>query len=77
MVKDLKILKTDEFYKSIEAYAKLGIPYIEAIIKCSEDYGIEVETAAELIKKNPKIKSAIQIEGEESNLLTKTNRLPV
>lgn len=77
MVKDLKILKTEEFYKSIEEYVKMGLPHLDAVVQCSEEYGIEIETAAELIKKNPRIKSAIQIEGEESNLLSKTSRLPV
>lgn len=53
------------------------IPYLEATILYSEVHGIELETLAEIIQKNPKIKASIQEEAENLNFIKKTaNRLP-
>lgn len=52
------------------------IPYIDAAILYSENSGIELETIAEIIQKNPKLKSSIQEEAEDLNFLKKTDRLP-
>ena len=76
-MQDLKILKPEDFFSSVQGYVMRGVPHLDAIVQSADDHGIEVETAAELVKKNPRIKSAIQIEGEELRLLPKTNRLPV
>lgn len=51
--------------------------YIDAVIYYCEINGIELETAASLIKSSAKMKAKIQNEAEENNLLPKTSRLPI
>lgn len=53
------------------------IPYIDAAILYSENSGIELETIAEIIQKNPKLKAEIQEEAEDLNFLKRVaDRLP-
>lgn len=67
-----------DFIKKIEEIAsKPGVDYIDAVIDYCTKNGIEIETAAAIIKSNPSIKSKIQVEAEELNVLEKTARLPV
>ena len=54
-----------------------NIEYIDAIVLWCEKNKIEVEYAASLIKKDPVIKSKIEIEAENLNILKKTARLPI
>lgn len=75
---DLKILKSDVFYNEVDIIVrKYKISYIEAVTYFCEKNNVEVEIAAALIKGNPRIKSAVQIEGEDLNILPKSARLPV
>jgi len=54
-----------------------AVSYLDATLLYSETQGIEIETLAEIITKNPKIKASIQEEAEELNYIKKTvNRLP-
>ena len=53
------------------------IEYIEAVVIWCESNNFEVEFAADLIKKNPLIKSKIQIEAENLNFMKKSDRLPI
>jgi Phage late-transcription coactivator len=68
-----------EFLKKIDEFAiSKNIPYIDAVIEYCEKNGIEVETAAAIIKKSSSsIKEKIKIEGEDLNILEKTDRLPL
>lgn len=75
---DLKILKSDVFYNEVDAIVrKYDISYIDAVTYFCEKNGIEIEIAAALIKNNSRIKSAVQIEGEDLNILPKSARLPL
>ena len=78
MVGSLKILKIETFYRELEELVICKkMTYMDAIIYYCEQNGLEVETAANLIKTNTKIKSMLQGEGEKLNYLPKTNRLPI
>jgi hypothetical protein len=54
-----------------------NIEYIEAVVIWCENNNFEIEFAADLIKKNPLIKSKIQIEAENLNFLKRPARLPI
>lgn len=54
-----------------------SMEYIDAVIYWCEINNIEVEYAAQLIKKDLVILSEIQIEAENLNILKKTAKLPI
>ena len=67
-----------DFMSTIEKIVEENeMTYIEAVIYYCEINGIELETAASLIKSSAKMKAKIQNEAEENNLLPKTSRLPI
>jgi hypothetical protein len=53
------------------------VNYIDAVILFCEQRGMEVETAAALIKGSAKMKSKVQNDAEELNYLPKTRKLPI
>ncbi len=67
-----------DFMSTIEKIVEENeMTYIDAVIYYCEVNGIELETAASLIKSSAKMKARIQNEAEENNLLPKTSRLPI
>lgn len=78
MVNDLSFVSIVEFTKEIEnlVYQK-DMQYIDAVIYFCEQKGLDVETAASLIKNNSKLKASIQLEAETLNYLPKTTQLPL
>lgn len=54
-----------------------GMEYIEAIVYYCDLNGIEIETAASLIKGSAKMKAKVQIEAENLNYLPKSGKLPI
>jgi hypothetical protein len=54
-----------------------GMEYIDAVVHWCESNNVEIELAANLIKKDPLMKSMIQIEAENLNYLKKTAKLPI
>lgn len=69
----------NDMIKEIEKIvAKSKIEYIDAVIHYCEKNNLEIETMAEIIKQNSAIKSKIQIEAENLNMVRKTSaRLPI
>lgn len=66
----------ETFSQQIEYLCKeKNIEYIDAIIFWCESNNIEVEYAANLIKKNQVLKLKVQKEAEDLNFLKKTARL--
>ena len=57
--------------------SKNNIEYIDAIILWCQKNNFEVEYAANMIKKDPVLKSKVQNEAENLNVLKKGARLPV
>jgi acid phosphatase class B len=78
---DLKLGKTidpQQLYKELEQIVRDShVSYGDAIIHYCERGKLEIETVAEVVKKNPKLTSALQNEFENLNMLPKTARLPV
>lgn len=71
------ILNPSDFLEEVEDLASEGVEYIDAVVEIATRRGIEIETAAALIKKSELMKSKIQQEAEDLNILPKTARLPV
>lgn len=65
--------------KEIEKLVKAnGISYIDGIVHYAQVSGIEIEVLAEIVSKNDVIKSQLEIEAENLNLIKKkTSRLPI
>ena len=78
MIEDLSFVSIVEFTKEIEnlVYTK-DMEYIDAVIYFCEQRGVDVETAASLIRNNSKLKASIQLEAEKLNYLPKTTQLPL
>lgn len=51
--------------------------YIDAVVYFCEKNGVEIETAASLIKGSAKMKAKIQLDAEQQNYLPKTRKLPI
>ena len=54
-----------------------NIEYIDAVVIWCEKNNLEVETAANWIRKDPVMKSKIQTEAENLNVLKRGARLPL
>lgn len=52
-----------------------GVDYIDACLLYCEKNGVEIEQLADILKKNPNIKSKLQFEAEQLNFIKKTQRL--
>lgn len=51
--------------------------YIDAVVLFCEQQGMEIETAASLIKGSVKMKAKVQNDAEDLNYLPKTRKLPL
>jgi hypothetical protein len=73
------IKSSSEFIKNIEKIVKeKNIEYVDAVLLYCEKNKIEIETIGSIIKQNSAIKSKIQIEAENNNMLKKSSaRLPI
>lgn len=77
-IDELVIKTPTDFMEIIDKIVdEQGITYIDAVLHYCESTGVELETAAVLIKSSAKMKAKIQTEAEENNLLPKTSRLPI
>jgi len=73
------IINHQEFQDEIERIVlNTGTDYLDAVMVYVEKTGIEVETAAQLIKKSAVIKAKVAAYCTESNLMkTKVKKLPI
>lgn len=72
------ILNIKDFIDKIDNIAtEKRIDYIEAVILFCEQTGLEVETAAKLIRSNAKMKARIKNDAENLNYFPKTAKLPL
>ena len=72
------IKSSSDFVKEItQLVSDKNIGFFDAVIYYCETHSIEVETAASMIKQSTLLKSKIQYEAEELNLMRKTARLPI
>jgi len=72
-------LKTSaDFVKEIDKLViSKNLNFFDAVLHYCESNNIEVETAAALVKQSTVLKSKIQFEAEELNMIKKTARLPI
>lgn len=67
-----------QFIEEIETICKnRKVEYIDAIVMWCDKNNIEVETAAAWIKKDSSLKSKVQAEAEDLNILKRGARLPI
>lgn len=72
------MFKNSGFVEEIEKLCiDKNIEYIDAVVFWCEKNNLEVETAAYWIKKDPVMKSKIQLEAENLNVLKRGARLPI
>lgn len=72
------MLKNSSFVEEIEKLCRdKNIEYIDAIVFWCQKNNLEVETAAYWIKKDPVMKSKVQLEAENLNVLKRGARLPI
>ena len=72
------MLKNSSFVEEIEKLCRdKNIEYIDAVVFWCEKNKLEIETAAYWIKKDPVMRSKIQLEAENLNVLKRGARLPV
>jgi len=73
-----KAINTDKFYKEINILVKRhNMKYIDAVVFFCEKNEIEIETAAAMIASNYRMKSSLQMEGEELHFLPRSAKLPI
>ena len=71
-------LQYDEFFEYVYKVARQpDSNYMEAVLDYAHKNDIEIEALADIIRKNPNIKSRIQDEAEELYMMEKTAKLPV
>jgi hypothetical protein len=72
------MLKNSGFVDEVEKLCRdKNIEYIDAVVFWCQKNNLEVETAAYWIRKDPVMKSKIQVEAENLNILKRGARLPI
>lgn len=73
-----QIINVQDFLQKIEVIAtEKRIDFMEAVLWYCNATGLEIETAAELIRKNAKFKARIKADAENNGYFPKTARLPI
>jgi hypothetical protein len=72
------MLKNSNFVADVEQICRdKNVEYIDAVVLWCERNKLDIETAAYWIKKDPAMKSKIQTEAENLNILKRGARLPL
>ena len=76
MIERLAVMSAAEFMIEIEKLVKdKQLTYMEAVLHFCETTGLEIESAASIIKSSAKLKAKIQEDAEQLNYLPKTRKL--
>lgn len=76
MADQLKVVNKKSFSKHIEELVTVKpMPYMDAILMCANNLGLEPEVAGKLVSKN--IKQKLESEVAELNLLVPCAKLPL
>jgi len=71
-------LQYDEFFEYVYKISRQpDSNYMEAVLDYAHKNDIEIEALADIIRKNPNIKSRTQDEAEDLRLMERTAKLPV
>jgi hypothetical protein len=74
--KILSTITTSEFMTQLDSIvAEKKVSYMDAVLLFCEKTGVEIETAASIIRSSPKLKYKIQEDAEQLNYLPKTRRI--
>lgn len=72
------IKSSSEFAREIETLVKdKQMDYMDAVLMYCEQYQLEIDSIASMVKSNQTLKAKIQTEAEDLNFLPKTARLPI
>lgn len=72
------MIDAKEFAEQIEIVVReKRLDYIDAVVYYCEKNSIDIETAADLIKSNAKLKVKVRLSAEDANYLPKTATLPI
>lgn len=72
------IINVQDFIQKIERIVEeKKIETLEAVLYYCEVTGLEIETAAELIRKNAKIKARVRNDAENAGYFPKSAKLPI
>ena len=63
--------------KEIERFTRQGVDVIDAVCHWCAENNVDIETVAAIIKKDAVLKSKLQIEAENLNILKSSARLPI
>ena len=75
-IEQLAVMSAGEFMIEIEKLVvSKKLTYMDAVLHFCEITGLEVETAASIIKSSAKMKAKIQEDAEQLNYLPKTRKL--
>lgn len=73
-----QIINVQDFLQKIEALAaEKRMDFMDAVLWYCANTGLEIETAAELIRKNAKFKARIKTDAENNGYFPKTAKLPI
>lgn len=77
-VKPERMVDSAKFLEEVSTFStETNSSYMDAVIHVAERRGIEIETAAAMIKASSKAKAALQESAEDLNYLPRTARLPL
>lgn len=72
------IINVQDFIQTIEDIVEQKrMEYLDAVLYYCQQTGLEIETAAELIKKNAKMKARVRVDAESAGYLPKSAKLPI
>jgi hypothetical protein len=78
LIKPEKMVDTTQFLQEVDQFSRAtSCGYMDAVIHVAGLKGIEIETAAAMIKTSTKAKAFLQESAEDLNYMTRTSRLPV
>ena len=73
-----QLINVQDFLQKIESIAaEKRLDYMDAVLWYCSKSGLEIETAAELIRKNAKMKARIKNDAENNGYFPKTAKLPI
>lgn len=72
------IINVQDFLQKIEQIAEdKRIEILDAVLYYCDQTGLEIETAAELIRKNAKFKARVRSDAENAGYFPKSAKLPI
>lgn len=72
------LINAQDFIQTIEKIVEeKKMEYLDAVLYYCQQTGLEIETAAQLVKKNAKLKARVKVDAESAGYLPKSAKLPI